>query len=311
MNFALRPMSTAEILDRTFNLYRNNFFLFAGIAVLPSMLGLILEIIGITANLTVRTPGRSFAETRMMSYTYDLLVLFIASVIGGAIATGATVYAVYCLNLGKTATIRESYKSILDSWVRVIVASVLAFLVIVVICGLIAFGLGSALFWSTASRNDVAPWVAGVIVLGMIAVVFLCWVYLSSWLSFVIPGVVLGQNTILRSFRRSHQLSKGSRGRIFFVLLLTLILTLVFTWTLRIPGYMIFNQFRQEVSFDLWAYGARFLSTILAGPIATIAIALFYIDQRIRKEAFDLHVMMQFIQERDQMASAATAATIT
>jgi hypothetical protein len=31
----LRPMSTGEILDRTFNLYRNNFVLLAGIAVLP------------------------------------------------------------------------------------------------------------------------------------------------------------------------------------------------------------------------------------------------------------------------------------
>jgi hypothetical protein len=37
----LRPMSTGEILDRTFNLYRNNFVLLAGIAVLPPALLLV------------------------------------------------------------------------------------------------------------------------------------------------------------------------------------------------------------------------------------------------------------------------------
>jgi hypothetical protein len=37
-------MNTGEILDRTFNLYRNNFMLFAGIAVLPPALYLALNV---------------------------------------------------------------------------------------------------------------------------------------------------------------------------------------------------------------------------------------------------------------------------
>jgi hypothetical protein len=35
-----------------------------------------------------------------------------------------------------------------------------------------------------------------------------------------------------------------------------------------------------------------FFAGALAGPIATIAVALVYYDQRIRKEAFDLQWMM-------------------
>ena len=50
----LRPMSTGEILDRTFNLYRNNFVLFAGIAVLPPALMLVVQLI--QAGM-VATPG--------------------------------------------------------------------------------------------------------------------------------------------------------------------------------------------------------------------------------------------------------------
>ena len=38
METALRPMSTSQVLDRTFSLYRTNFLLFAGIAALPPAL---------------------------------------------------------------------------------------------------------------------------------------------------------------------------------------------------------------------------------------------------------------------------------
>ena len=45
MSTPLRPMSTGEILDRTFNLYRNNFVLFAGIAIVPPALMVALQLI--------------------------------------------------------------------------------------------------------------------------------------------------------------------------------------------------------------------------------------------------------------------------
>jgi hypothetical protein len=45
MTTPLRPMSTGELLDRTFNLYRNSFVLFAGIAVLPPSLMLVVNLI--------------------------------------------------------------------------------------------------------------------------------------------------------------------------------------------------------------------------------------------------------------------------
>ena len=35
MESTLRPMSTSQVLDWTFHLYRNNFLLFAGISALP------------------------------------------------------------------------------------------------------------------------------------------------------------------------------------------------------------------------------------------------------------------------------------
>ncbi len=45
MDLALRPMSTSQLLDRTFHLYRNNFVLFAGIAILTPALKLIAQLV--------------------------------------------------------------------------------------------------------------------------------------------------------------------------------------------------------------------------------------------------------------------------
>ena len=40
----LRPLSTGEILDRTFTLYRQNFLLFLGISAIPHVLVLVLNL---------------------------------------------------------------------------------------------------------------------------------------------------------------------------------------------------------------------------------------------------------------------------
>lgn len=293
-------MSTSEILDRTFSLYRNNFLVFAGIAIFPAALALVLHVLGVTAHVTVRSPGRTLLQSQLMTVGYEGLVLFIATVIGGSIATGASVFAVYDLHLGRPATFSGSYKNVLAAWFRVTAAAILVFLLFVVISVLLFIALALALIWPVmklglAGRED--GFIIGLISLGIIVVVAFVWLYLSAWMSFVTPAVLLDKNSIVRSLRRSHRLSQGSRGRIFIVLLLTGVLALVFTWTLRLPAEMLLDQRRQEIPLQLCRAIAQFLSGVVAGPIAAIAIALFYIDQRVRKEAFDLHLMMQSIQQ--------------
>lgn len=50
----LRPLSIGELLDRTFSLYRRNFALFIGIAAIPQLLVLALQLVQ-TAFLPSRT----------------------------------------------------------------------------------------------------------------------------------------------------------------------------------------------------------------------------------------------------------------
>lgn len=48
-----------------------------------------------------------------------------------------------------------------------------------------------------------------------------------------------------------------------------------------------------------WTYGSEFISALIADPIAAIAIALVYYDERVRKEAFDLLVIMESMRHGD------------
>ena len=44
MSASLRPLTTGQLLDRTFHIYRQNFILFAGISALPHAFLLVLQL---------------------------------------------------------------------------------------------------------------------------------------------------------------------------------------------------------------------------------------------------------------------------
>ncbi|HVG90042.1 MAG TPA: hypothetical protein VNB54_01010, partial [Alphaproteobacteria bacterium] len=60
----------------------------------------------------------------------------------------------------------------------------------------------------------------------------------------------------------------------------------------------------------LLSNAGSFVASALAGPISTIAVALMYYDQRIRKEAFDLQWMMDSMEHSSQPAAPEVPATI-
>jgi hypothetical protein len=50
-----------------------------------------------------------------------------------------------------------------------------------------------------------------------------------------------------------------------------------------------------------------YISQCLAGPLATIAFSLVYYDERVRKEAFDMQLMMSTLDAPALQASPAPA----
>jgi len=101
----LRPLSIGELLDRTFSLYRRNFLLFIGIAALPQLLVLALQLVQVIltpAKMGVARPATEEFQAASPVFTTvgvaGIIVLALVGIIVYFIAylfsQGATVYAV-------------------------------------------------------------------------------------------------------------------------------------------------------------------------------------------------------------------------
>jgi len=120
---------------------------------------------------------------------------------------------------------------------------------------------------------------------------------LIMW-SLSVPAMVLENKGVLDSMSRSSDLTRGSRGRIFVIWLLFVVLAIVvsllFRWPVEIAAGVssIFALQRSGRGWQAALQVSSFVSECLVGPLATIAFSLVYYDERVRKEAFDLQLMM-------------------
>jgi hypothetical protein len=255
---ALRPLSLGELLDRTFFLFRKHFLLFVGIYAVPQLVLLAFQF----ANIALRPQGLSFSAANMLwTLAGWLLVLPVV-----ATSHGAAVLAVSKVHLGEQTTVSESLSGISGR-----------------IVGLSLIMLGVGIGLGIAFLLLLIPG----IVLGLM------W---ALWL----PVAVLEDTGLVDSTSRSAVLTKGSRGRIFVIcfLFLVLIYMVYVLWEVPILAALgIFHRgYNPAAGMPRWFLIATpigaFLTSCLVSPLFTIALALTYYDQKVRKEAFDLQLMM-------------------
>ncbi|MFI5109014.1 MAG: glycerophosphoryl diester phosphodiesterase membrane domain-containing protein [Terriglobales bacterium] len=287
----LRPMSTGEILDRTFNLYRNNFVLFAGIAVLPPALMLVVQLI--QAGM-VATPGHPRAAgAGAVAGGLGMMVGWFAYLVGMAVAHAATVFAVSAVHLERTTTIGESYGRVRGHYGRIvwvlIQASLRAFwplmIVIVVFVAAIA-----------TTKKGASPGAFAVVGLTglLVFAAAVVGIVLNLRYALAVPACVLEDIKASAAIKRSVTLSRGSRGQIFVIYFLMAVITYIVMFVFLIPATFLAAVVAKGAPAvaTLTTGLAMFFAGALAGPIATIALSLVYFDQRVRKEAFDLQLMM-------------------
>lgn len=266
----LRPLSLGEVLDRTFSLYRRHFLLFLGITAIPQLLILALNLTQTLLMKMPASPANPPVEQLQSAASGGLMAFGIVGVIVGLViyfvaylfAQGGTVFAVSELYLGRTTTIGASLgrmRGQLGSLLGVIMLNGLA-------------TMGAALF---------------LIIPG---------IYVACRLITCVPAALLEDLGPRSSLERSFRLTQGFAGRAFiifllyFILLYAAILLFMFPFlfaaglAVKDPGIMRFWLSLSQVGNSLAA--------VLVGPFLTIATAVYYYDLRVRKEAFDLQLMM-------------------
>ena len=311
MATVLRPLSTSELLDRTFHLYRNHFLLFVGIAAMPQILVLGLQL-GDSALLA----------TKLIDWV--LIATFVIAIVNWLAIEAShagTVIAVSNIQLDKPAGIGSAYSSTWRSLPRVILISFLFVFVPAIIAGLIAAVIIAAVavplaFLSHGSMGNLTMIriISGVAALGVFLLVIP--IGLRWWLAWAlsIPVTIVEGKGTLASFRRSKELTKGSKGRIFLIGLLMVGLTWLVSTFLQLPILLVagLRAVRDPMSagpiLHVVQSACAFVSISLVGPLLTIALTLVYYDQRVRKEGFDLQLMMAALQPGSALPGSEPAA---
>lgn len=313
MDLFLRPMSTSQVLDRTFSLYKNNFVLFAGIAALPSGLILVGQLLAVFAGEGVA--GLLGAFGAIAAVVAGVIAFVVLYLVGASLATGATVYAVSRVHLGHPVTIAESYSAVRHLVLKIIGITILIGLMVggTMLVGYLfmlvpAFVLGFAAKGAGGALSAGLIFFAGLCVFVATAILAMR-LYCMYGLS--VPACVVERTTVLDSLGRSKFLSQQSRFRIFLIYFLMGILTIVLSLVLSTPDYIATFAYHgtPPMPFQIWSFVASFLAGTLAGPIGTVAIVLVYYDNRVRKEAFDLQVMMESMGQSVPVQTASAPAS--
>jgi hypothetical protein len=317
-------MSTSQVLDRTFSLYRQNFLLFAGITAFPPALLLVLQLLLLLVNRPFAQAGpvspEDFAKLGAM-FGGVLLggAVFVAVyLVGYAFASGATAYAVSRVHLGYPTTIVECYRLIRPHFGNIlgIVVLVVVLLAVVLFASALFFIVPLAIGVASGGSSGLG---AGAGILGgllgflMLIAGFIVAIYLSFKLSLSVPACVLENLGIFDSMGRSWRITQGTVWRLVLVSFLAGVIAWIVSLVLLIPYFIgvamtvTGKDHSVPLPFVAWQHVASFLASTLAGPISAIAAVLIYYDQRVRKEAFDLQLMMQAIGQPAVSQAATTA----
>jgi hypothetical protein len=297
----LRPLNLGELLDRTFTVYRNHFWMFVGIMALPEA---ILVAFGIWYSTMLRpfamfpgssNPAQAAAQIQRMFGTLFLSagLLFVAFYLVYTIGLGATTFAVSDVYLGRASTIASAYHKVkgriaglLGLSLLMIFVFFLSYVVLIVLA--VILGAVSALITP-------ALVVLGALIGVVGGVAFVVWLFLGF--TVVAPTYLLEHSGIVRAMARSTELVRGNRGRAFVVLLLMFVIKIAVGYALQMPFLIAtFIAIGKNQMPPFWLTGLSGIVGGVAGaltsPLLMISLALFYYDVRVRKEAFDLQVMV-------------------
>jgi len=258
----LRPLSLGEILDRTFTLYRRHFLLFLGLSGIPQVLVLAL---GLAQTMyTPMYPQIPATGFRMFSATnlIFMLVTLLVTMVAYLLSQGGTVLAVSEIYLGRPTTVGESLRRVWDE---------IGTMFGVVFLNGLAVGVGFILL----------------IIPG---------IYLMCRLLVAVPAALIEKRGAVESLERSFGLTRDNAGRAFLIMLLSAVITYAADMLFTFPfGVGIALSMRDYSMLRTWTAMSQIggtVGSILTVPVLLIATSVFYYDLRVRKEAFDLQIML-------------------
>ena len=305
-------MSTGELLDRTFSLYRRHFLLFTGIVVpAPAIILLLILLSSGLDSVQIDIPtGSRGSSIAMIGMVVASVVGSIGLLLGFALTHAATIRAVAALHLSLPISIRQSYAELRGHYWRIV--GVFLSVGIRVFGGSVLVYLGSVAVGVMAAGAASLLGTVGIIVGAIIAIAsFVGGILLALTLfvrySLAVQACVIEDIPVKQALKRSIFLAKGSRNRILTVYVLFSVIFGALWGCLALLASLCETFIHSaQVMSALFSF-AFFLTLVLSLPLATVAMSLAYYDERVRKEGFDLQVLIAGLDPPEPKAAATNA----
>jgi len=287
----LRPQSMGQIMDQAVRLYRRNFVAFVGIVALVQI-PLIAAQFLITLTLINSDSGPDVIFGLFGLSTIPTFILTFILVQG--VGTAAMTRAVSHNYLGEKTGSLQAFRKIGGSWLSLIGALIVAFLVIILL-----------FIWALV---PIVGWLTGWAMLGFFSVIIL---------PLIAPVIILEGTGAAGAWRRAWDLARQRFWWMigfFFVLSIfnwlvvvgpTLLLDYVFTITLVDS---ISNLTTAILIQSVITSLITLFFNLIYLPFQLAAITLVYLDLRVRTEAFDLILMSQDTRDSGLKAADVMAA---
>jgi hypothetical protein len=283
----LRPLSVGELLDGAVTTVRRHWrtalTLSLGIAVVDQAGAIASELL---------VNGRTGASTQLLTLLARMPVLLLLNALATALLTVVVSRAV----LGRPVTAGDAWR---DARPRLLQLLGLTVLTTLMSAGVVLLGFTPLLGYRAGGSGTPGTE-------ALLAFVGLLTVPVAGWLlirySLAGPALMLEKQGVVTALSRSRRLVRGSWWRVFGIVLLSKVLSVVIGMVLLIPARFIglvlgFGSVdsledpgKQSIGMLVVVAVAGIIASALTTPFMAAVGVLVYIDQRIRREALDIEL---------------------
>jgi hypothetical protein len=305
----LKSYDFMSLLDAAFSMYRRNFSLFFWICAVFFVLPLLA-----TQIISIRLVGASDMFTRIGDYVASLspdsfdpdpemwtnlrqLALYLIPINGllfilTPLSYGPLINAIHRNAIGSGCGFKEAFRIGARKYVNLF----LGFLLFNLIVGAVLFPVVFVLGISIGIMAN--PACFGGMMCLLIPIMLAMIIYVSVLFSLYAQGIVVENRGPLDALSRSARLIRGSWWRAFGILIVVqLLIGLIYQFSEF--GFGSLNKLLLFIDNDLEIIGKASIATgltvvqIFTNPILMLGQTILFYDLKVRREAFDLEVMIR------------------
>jgi hypothetical protein len=297
----LRPLVLGDIFDGAFRIIRYNPKATIGAAVLVSAVAMVLPVVvglvtGSTGNLSFGSGDQALTHDQVIGLVSAFGSFFLATQlqsIGLLFVSGMIAHVTSAAAVGRRLTMGEAWAATAGKRWRLLG---MAFLLGLATVAAIAVVAGVVVFLAFHAGLGVTILTALVLGLGLVVAYLVFWVRVRA---LAVPTLMLEGVGVFGALGRAVRLTRRQFWRLLGILVLVSLVVGVAGSMLRLPFSIVGEFFvvgGSDAGYGLTIYllltaVGTVLSSALLQPFQAAVSALLYVDQRIRKEAYDVELL--------------------